>query len=247
MSQQLLSTAWEKLNGHARHLCTRLKSHPESSDYLTWRQQFFQRRLRLGLWLGLFWSLIGAVGGLYSVLVEIEELRANVLTIYGDAAIADALRDLIIFYSLAVLVVLGACLVGQKTRWGQRCPVVWFLLFACSLNEFLGQVIATFFQIPLSPETLTFLAIAIIIPVHWRLHLIAQALPIAYYGIVYPAIGLTTLGTTNIYQLYSSGKLVEIAWVCCVSVPCCLSIRTVEAIGNGSSSSSASVSAFGFP
>ncbi|MBE9141598.1 hypothetical protein IQ254_31185 [Nodosilinea sp. LEGE 07088] len=123
---------------------------------MTWRQQFFQKRLRLGLWLGLFWSLIGAVDGLYSVLVKIEELRTKFLEIFGDAAIADAFRDATIVYNVVVLIVLGSCLVGQRTQWGKRYTAVWFLLFACSLNEFLGQVIATFFQIPISPDTLVF-------------------------------------------------------------------------------------------
>ncbi|NJN56383.1 MAG: HAMP domain-containing histidine kinase [Leptolyngbyaceae cyanobacterium SL_5_9] len=52
----------------------------------------------------------------------------------------------------------------------------------------------------------------------WRLHLIAQALPIVYYAIVYPIIGLTTLGTTDTFKLYTANTIVEIAWVCSVSI-----------------------------
>lgn len=218
--QQLnpIPSGWRWLKCRLQRFITRFKSCPDSSNYLAWRQQFFLKRLRLGLRLGTFWSLIGAITGIYYVLVDIEELRANFLKLFGDASIADAFRDATIIYNLVVLSLLVLCLIGWRTPWGKRYPAVLFLVFACSLNEFLGQVITTFFHIPITPDTLIFLAIAILIPVRWRLHLIAQALPISYYVIVYPVIGLTTLGTTNIYQLYSSGNLFEIAWVCSVSV-----------------------------
>ncbi|NJO74459.1 MAG: HAMP domain-containing histidine kinase [Leptolyngbyaceae cyanobacterium RM1_406_9] len=219
-SQQLraISAGWGWLKSRAKMFLIRFKSHPESTDYLIWRQQFFLKRLRLGLRLGTFWSLIGAITGIYYALVDIEELRANFLKFFGDASIADALRDAVIIYNLVVLALLVLCLIGWRTAWGKRHPALLFLVFTCSLNEFLGQVVTTFFHIPLTPDTLIFLAIAILIPVRWRLHLIAQALPIVYYAIVYPIIGLTTLGTTDTFKLYTANTIVEIAWVCSVSI-----------------------------
>jgi signal transduction histidine kinase len=172
----------------------------------------------LGLRLGTFWSLIAAITGTYYVLVDIEELRANFLRFFGDASIADSLQRATIVYNSVALTLLILCLIGWRTAWGKRHPALLFLGFACSLNEFLGQVITTFFHIPITPDTLIFLAIAILIPVRWRLHLIAQALPIVYYAMVYPIIGLTTLGTTDTFKLYTGETIIEIAWVSSVSI-----------------------------
>ncbi|MBE9139067.1 HAMP domain-containing histidine kinase [Nodosilinea sp. LEGE 07088] len=209
---------WNWLRCQAQVVLSYLKSNPESSDYLTWRHQFFQQRLRLGLWLGLFWLLISGLHSVYYTVVEIEELRRHFLILLGDASIADAYRDVTIIFHLVAPSLMVICLLGQRTAWGRQHVAGLFLLFACSINELVGQIITTFYGIPITPGTQVFLAIAILIPVHWRLHLVAQSLPIAYYALVYPAIGLTTLGTTDTYRLYSTGKIIEIAWVCSVSI-----------------------------
>ncbi len=218
--QQLnpIPAGWRWLKCRVQRFITRFKSCPESTDYLIWRQQFFLKRLRLGLRLGVFWSLIVAITGTHSVLADIDELRADFLKFFGDASIADSLQRATIVYNSVALTLLILCLIGWRTAWGKRHPALLFLVFACSLNEFLGQIITTFFQIPLTPDTLIFLAIAIFIPVRWRLHLISQALPIVYYAMVYPVIGLTTLGTTDTFKLYTGGTIIEIAWVSSVSI-----------------------------
>lgn len=200
-----------------RRWLTCFKSHPDSTDYLDWRHQFLQKRLRLGLWLALFWHLIVSVEGLYSVLFEFERLRAFALRSYGDAAIADQLRGASIVYYVAANVVLLACLIGQKTPWGRRYPEALFLLFACSLSN-LTHIIFTFFSLPETPPSLSFLIIAILIPVHWGLHLIYQAVSVAYYAIFYPITGLANLEYAKIYNLYSREIIIQLACACSISI-----------------------------
>lgn len=209
---------WDWLKCKSQALLARSRTHPESTDYLIWRQQFFQNRLRLGLQLGLFWTLVGAASGIYYTTANIDELREQFFNLFGDASLADGLRNATIIYNFVVTVLLVICLAEQRTRWGQRNLAALFLIFTCSLNEFIGQIVTTFFHIPLTPDTLVFLAIAIVIPVRWRLHLMGQALPIAYYTLVYPTIGLTTLGTTDSFKLYTAATIIEIAWVCSISI-----------------------------
>lgn len=205
------------LDRQIRDWLSRGKSHPDSTDYLIWRQQFLQKRLHLGLWLALFWVSLNAIYTTYSVLFNLERLRSDLLKFLGDASIADRYRDATLLINTSILLSLIVCLIVRRTRWGSQHPEVLFLIFACSLNQFIEQIISTFFHIPVLPDTRLFLAIAVLIPVHWRLHLISQALPLGYYGIIYPLIGLTTLGTTNTFNLYSVGTLIEIGWVCSVS------------------------------
>lgn len=200
-----------------RRWLTRLKSHPDSTDYLAWRHQFLQKRLCLGLWLALFWHLIVSADGLYSVLFKFERLRAFALSSYGDALIADQLRGASIVYYVGANVLLLACLIGQKTTWGRRYPEALFLLFACSLSN-LVHLIFTFFSLPETPNPLLFLIIAILVPVHWKLHLIYQAVSIAYYAIFYPITGLATLEYANIYNFYSGEFIIQLACACSISI-----------------------------
>lgn len=199
---QLIQVSWNWLSRHAQNGLTHLKSHPGSTDYLVWRRQFLQKRLRLGLWLALFWHSSVSAEGLYSVLFEFERLRGVALNLYGDASIAAQWRGASIVYYVGAIVLLLACLIGQKTTWGRRHPEALFLLFACSLSN-LAHIIFAFVSIPETPKSLLFLMIAVLVPVHWGLHLIYQAISITYYGILYPIIGLATLEYAKVNHPYS--------------------------------------------
>ena len=219
LSQQshLIQTVRSCLSQTVSNALTRLKSHPESADYLTWRHQFLQKRLRLGLLIGILWDLISRSHAIYYVFFEFDNLRAYVQGIFGDASIAILYRDATLVACVVSITLLVMCWVGQQTSFGKRYPAMLFLFFACSIGQIPEQIIGTFFGLPLTPDNRTVLALALLIPVHWRLHLISQILPIAYYAIVYPVIGLTTLGTTGTFNLYSMGTIIEIAWVFSVS------------------------------
>lgn len=219
LSQQShgIQTVRNWLSQTVSNALTQLKSHPESADYLIWRHQFLQKRLRLGLLLGILWDLISRSHAIYYVFFEFDNLSAYVQGIFGDASIAILYRDATLVACVVSITLLVMCWVGQQTSFGKRYSAMLFLFFACSIGQIPEQIIGTFFGLPLTPDNRTVLALALLIPVHWRLHLISQILPIAYYAIVYPVIGLTTLGTTDTFKLYSMGTIIEIAWVFSVS------------------------------
>lgn len=214
---QLIQVIWHRLSRHAQSWLSRLKSPPDSAEYLTWRHQFLQKRLRLGIWLALFWQSLASAEGLYSVLFEFERLRAVAFSTYGDASIADRWRVASIVYYVSAIVILLACWIGQRTRWGRRYPEALFLIFACSLSS-LTHIIFTFVGLPESPPSFIFLTIAVLVPVHWRLHFIYQAVAIAYYTIVYPITGLATLEYANIRELYSREIIIQLACACSISI-----------------------------
>ncbi|PSM49785.1 hypothetical protein C7Y66_07365 [Chroococcidiopsis sp. CCALA 051] len=214
---QFIQLIWHWLSRHAQYWLTRLKSRPDSADYLTWRHQFLQKRLRLGLWLALFWQSLVSAEGLYSVLFEFERLRAVAFSTYGDASIAERWRVASIVYYLSAVVILLACAIGQKTIWGRRYPEALFLLFACSLSS-LTHIIFTFVSLPETPPSLLFLIFAVLVPVHWRLHVIYQAVAIAYYAIFYPITGLATLEYAKIRNLYSRELIIQLACACSISI-----------------------------
>lgn len=212
-----MQTTWSWLRQQAEPWLARFKPPQASTDYLNWRHQFLQKRLRLGLWLALFWHLVVSADGLHSVLFEFERLRAVALSIYGNAAIADQWRGASIVYYVGANVVILICLIGQKTTWGQRYPETLFLLFTGSLSSLI-HVVFTLFGLPETPKSLEFLLIATLVPVHWGLHLTYQAISIAYYAIVYPITGLAGLEYAKIYGLYSRELIIQLACACSVSI-----------------------------
>ena len=190
---------------------------PQLADYLTWQQQFLQQRLRLGVWLALIWHAIVSADGLYRALFEFDRLQTSAIEQFGEVAVADAWRGGYLAYYGGIVLVLLVCNGLVRIRWGRRHPQTLFLLFAGALSGLFAQLVLTVFRIPEVPSTLAFLAIAVLIPVHWRLHLTYQLLTIAYYALVYPLLGLDVF-RTDAYSLYSRTTIIEIVCVCSVSV-----------------------------
>lgn len=190
---------------------------PESDDYLKWRHDFLHKRLGFGLWIGLICFLISSSHGLYIFLFEIEQIRADFDTFYGEPWLADQLRDITIIGFFVIVGLILGCLLIHKTHWGRRYPAVVFLLFASAVNGFTTQLISTFYEIPIAPTPTVFLAFAVLLPLCWPLHLFSQLLPITYYTVVLPILGFTEVGNTSIFDsVYSLGTLIEIAWVCLI-------------------------------
>ncbi|MGF1480421.1 MAG: sensor histidine kinase [Cyanophyceae cyanobacterium] len=189
----------------------------ESADYRNWRHQFLYKRLGFGLWIGLICFLISSSHGLYIYVIEIEQLRSDFDKFYGEPWLADHLRDItIIGFFLIVGLIIG-CLLMHRSRWGKCYPATIFLIFAGSVNGFVTQLIATFYDIPAQPSTTVFLAFAVLLPLRWPLHLLSQLLPITYYTVVLPLLGITEVGNLSIFDsIYSLGTFIKIAWVCLI-------------------------------
>ncbi|MEO0409419.1 MAG: HAMP domain-containing sensor histidine kinase [Cyanobacteria bacterium P01_A01_bin.135] len=190
---------------------------PKSLDYLKWRRQFLQQRLRLGLWLALFWHSLVSSDGLYRALFEFEVLKAAAMQQYGDVAIAYDWRSGYLAYYGGAVVLLLLLTVLHRTPWGRQRGQLIFLLFAGALGGLFAQLVLALFQIPEVPSTLVFLVMAVFVPVHWRLHLIYQLLAIAFYALVYPLVGLAVF-RVDASDLYARETIIEVVCVSLVSV-----------------------------
>jgi signal transduction histidine kinase len=199
---------------------TRLQVNPAapSADYRAWRHQFLLSRLRLALWIAFPCFIVVAIHSLYIVLMQGEKFAADILKIYGSSTLADNLRMATIVTCAVSISLLAIALALLHTRWGERHLVVIFLFTSWSLNGFVNQIIDTFFGTPAVPDIVVFLAIAILVPVHWRLHLLAQAVPITYFAIGYPLLGLTQIGDRSIYDIYELRTFIDLFWVCLISI-----------------------------
>jgi signal transduction histidine kinase len=210
--------SWTKLLEQGKYRISSGRAGAISADYRAWRHQFLLSRLQLALWIALPCFSVLAAHSCYVVFSQNEQFTTNLISVYGDANIAVALRSSLVITCVLVFTTLVSSLLLLKTQWGQRHPIIIFLLVAWSLNSFFDQIIGSFFRDPSRPDILVFLAIALFIPVHWRLHLLAQAAPILYYAIAYPLLGLTQFGINPTLSIYQVRDIVNLFWVSFISI-----------------------------
>lgn len=188
---------------------------PESVDYRKWRHQFMLDRLQISLWIALPFFLTSATHSIFIAVVQADQFREDVAKFYGDAALADQFIQMTLIACPVITLLLLSSQVLLKTRWGQRHPAVVFLLLSWSLT-LAEHIVGTFFGIPVVPDTMVFLAQAALIPVYWRLHLVAQMVPVLYYLCVYPLLGITQLGDRSIFDSYAIGAMFSLMWICLI-------------------------------
>jgi signal transduction histidine kinase len=187
---------------------------PQSSDYQIWRHRFLRERLRLCLWIALPCFVTIVLQNIYELFIYPEKFNQEIIQYFGNPALPDRVRQLSVVTNLVIGALLTACLVLQRSRWGQRYPAAMFLCFSWSIT-LVPQIIATQFRIPDSGSGgvwfLMFLVQATLMPVYWRLHLVSQLGAFAYYVGVNPLLGLTAIEGKSIYN---SGMFILLFWFC---------------------------------
>jgi signal transduction histidine kinase len=194
----------------------RLKPQPESSEYQGWRSGFLRDRLRLCGWIAIFCYSTISISGLYVVFHSSGQWTSDVLSFYRDIAVVDQLRNATVASTIVQGVLLVVSLLFQRTPLGRRYPTLGFLSFSWTFT-LSNQIIGCLYHVPvISDHQLVFLAQATLMPVYWQLHLFSQFVPIAFYTVVYPLMGLTKLGERSIYNSYAIDSMVELFWVCLI-------------------------------
>lgn len=194
----------------------RFKMPAESADYQAWRRRFMNDRLRVVLkWIIIPCVLTLLAQNIYVIVFNADQFNSDIAKLYGPTVV-EQLRKANLALIPGILVPLIACLVVQRSQWGQRHPAAIFLSISWSLT-LSEQLICTLFGLPAPPGwTMEFLGTALMIPLCWRLHLVAQLVPIAYYVVVYPLLGITKIGTRSIYDSYAIGAILSVFWVCLI-------------------------------
>lgn len=188
----------------------------ESADYKAWRHQFMVERLRLTTWIAFLCYVTLSLHSLFIVLVDDAQFKQDVLRIYNSSEVVVQLRNTTVAASLVGASLLIGCLFLQKTKWAHQNPIGLFLMLSWSLTMS-EHLVATYFRVPVTPDAvLVFMGQAVLIPICWRIHLISQLLPIAYFAIVNPMLGITRIGDRSIYDSYIIGVIVGLFWVCLI-------------------------------
>ena len=196
---------------------------PQSSlpEYQQWRDGLIRQRFWIGIGLAILYVGIAGIASYYEYLVHPDRILWVLETLGTPETFVTLQRGFIIHKVLVAVAIVGLILMWRSPAIRGR-PALMLLLLPWCIAFIPEVVLGAYLGLPNSPSIIMFLAQAIIIPVYWRLHLLAQLLPIAFYFLVYPLLGLTSFGGQPIY---SFGHTVELMLICII---CELGIHLFE-------------------
>ena len=160
-----------------KRLIPTAKPIPASSEFLAWRQRFLPGRLQLLAWIVLIVFILATV---LHLTVIIPSLNAS-----GDPKVAFSAERLRV-YLITTISQISSVFVGvliAQSRWIRQTPERVFLLFSAMVLLPIQVVAAFRGEVSFDGEIwLIYFAIqAILVPVHWQLHLLSQVMTIGYF------------------------------------------------------------------
>jgi signal transduction histidine kinase len=190
---------------------------PVSLEYRQWRDRLIRKRFWLGIILAAIYNSIQGLAGFYEVFINPEQLLGD-LNLLGLTNLLEAIRQNFIWHKIALIGSFGFLISIWKITWVRKHPEVMLVLIPWAIAFIPEIVLGALFGIPRSPSIIMFMAQVVIVPIHWRLHLLAQIVPIVFYFVIYPLIGLATLGGRSIYSFSDTVQIILVCIVCEVGV-----------------------------
>jgi signal transduction histidine kinase len=190
---------------------------PVSIEYRQWRDRLIRQRFWLAVGLAVVYTIIQGSAVYYELFVNPTELLKN-LELRKVGGMLGAFQQLFVASRWAIAGLLGCLILYRNSAWGRQYPQVLVVLFPWAISFLPGMLLGAVFRIPYSPDIVMFLAQAAIAPVYWRLHFVAQIVPIGVYFLIYPLIGLGTFADRSIYSFSYSVEIILICIICEVGV-----------------------------
>ena len=185
---------------------------PPLPEYQQWRDGLVRQRFWIGIGLAVLYVSIAGIASYYEYFVNPDRVLWALEAVGIPEAFVTLRRGFVIHKVLVAAAIFGLVLLWQSPAIRRR-PAIMLLLLPWGITFIPEVVLGAYLELPNSPGIIMFLAQALIIPVYWRLHLLAQLLPIAFYFLVYPLLGLTSVGEQSIY---SFGYTVEVILICII-------------------------------
>ncbi len=226
MAESVLQHAWLKrrpkwirpaLEAMQKAWITIIHPHPVSLEYRKWRDRMMRQRFWLGICLAVAFVSIQGIAVFYEMFVNPEDYLKKLET-HKLTYLLDAYHQQFILHKAVIIVLLGLLILFQSSTWGRKHPGLLVILFPWAVSFFPVTVLSTFLGLPGYPDSLMFMAQVAIVPIHWRLHFIAQVVPLIFYFVVNPLLGLNTYGGHSIYSFSYTVELVLVCVICEVGV-----------------------------
>jgi signal transduction histidine kinase len=221
----MLSTGWKKSANWRQFAWTQgakignaiARPQPISPEYRQWRERLTRQRFWLAIGLAVTYLGIDGLAAFYELFINPEQVLRNLELVHLTHLLETVRRNFIV-NKVVVIGAIGLLIGLWRSAWGRRHPAWMLVLMPWAITFMPEMFLGAYFGIPRYPSVIMFMAQAAILPIHWRLHLLAQVIPIAFYFVVYPLIGLATFGGRPIYSFSYTVQLVLVCVICEVGV-----------------------------
>ena len=194
------------------------KPQAESPDYQAWKQKLFCDRLIVYFWIVLLCAIIFAIKDFIEV--YLPENSQQIIEYSGRQRLELYRARTIYPYSAIFLIWLACWYRLKKDRFKHHTSAI-FLALAWS-QTLCSQVVGTLIGEPYLKDVfhwgLVFLGLAVLIPIHWRIHLIAQLALIIYYLGIMPLLGILGSIEVDISFIFAPDPLIPLLLACPISI-----------------------------
>ncbi len=190
---------------------------PISLEYRKWRDRLILQRLWLGIALATAFVSIQGIALFYEMFVDPEDFLKYLEVHKCTHLLGLYHQDFFLRHGI-VIGLLGLLILFCNNAWVRKHPSLLLVLFPWAVSFIPEMVLGAFLRIPYNPSIIMFMGQAAILPIYWRLHLFAQIVPLAFFFIVYPLIGLGTFGGHSIYSFSNTVQLILVCIICEVGV-----------------------------
>ena len=192
----------------------------ESAEYRAWKHKLFRDRLKISLWVWFICWIAFAIKDFIQIYNLESEYVKNIIAARGILKLEMYRRRTI--YSFVVNAISWGIQGYRLLKDGyKRYTIAIFLNLFWTLTLYY-LIVGTLFGEPYLGDVrhwvTIFLGVAILVPVHWRIHLTAQLILIIYYIGVLPLLGLLNIVEVNIPYIVDPETLVPLLLSCPISI-----------------------------
>ncbi|NEQ42020.1 MAG: HAMP domain-containing histidine kinase [Leptolyngbya sp. SIOISBB] len=169
-----------------------------SAAYYAWRQQFVQERLRLGLWGGGLFLLVLAVLSVGLIIPALNRTgQADLMVPRGDVMAMLCMEvSRLLGVALCLIFLSSKTLSLSQIRW-----IFWGTTGAVMIIPQVHHILAGETNLDFGGWSFFFLFQAIVIPVQWRWHVVAQICLLSVISVSMWGLGLDARGLPQAVQL----------------------------------------------
>jgi signal transduction histidine kinase len=186
---------------------------PVSLEYRQWRDHLIRHRFWLAIGLAILYVSIRGVAAFYEIFINPEQLLRS-LERNNLTYLLEAIHRNFFLHKVAFISLLGCLILVWRSAWGLKHPEIMLVLMPWAIAFIPEMILSGYLGFPGYPSKIMFMAQAVIIPIHWRLHLLAQIVPVAFYLLIYPLLGLATLGGRSIYSFSDTVEIILVCIIC---------------------------------
>ena len=190
----------------------------ESPDFQAWKQKLFRDRLKICFWVILFCCLTFAAKDFAEVYNP--EFSQQVIEHSGWSRLKLYRARTIYPYTFIAIVWLTCLYRFKKDKFQNYTKVIFLALAWCMTlcSQIVGSIIGEPYIKDVNIWGTIFLGLAILVPVRWRLHLIAQLGLVSYYIGVIPLLESRDLIEADLSCIFDPDTLFPLLTACLIAI-----------------------------